>query len=580
MTTETHTLPLCDWDDPANPTFDMWTTVNAAEVVPGVMYPLLAGWYQTHQRVLFASMFKRLGVTEQIAILPDPVPNFVGFWAGHLGLNVSFTTAIVTSYQTGAGSSAVEKLFTADEEGGHVAEASENVEQAIEVRKRFMRILGQVPRMVPSDRKKTAALDKEVAETDLPSLTDAQLRRLHNRINVDFRRNFENHILISVCGSGEFISMLEAHMSANSPDLDADATVKLTSALGNVESAKPMEALWHISRSIHKRPGMAAEIATLSWQQIQQRVDSPPNDDWRAIAEQFAAFVEAYGYRSQSEWDHAVPRWSEEPSFPLNSLRNMAQASDEEGPLEAARRAGAQREAAEEHYRSLLPVRKRTEYNRLLASAQDFVRVREYTKATCVISIRAARAAIREQGRRWAERGWLEQGDDIFYLLHKEYEQGQHEKLDPALTKEAVRRRKAQFKDMESFVLPDNWTGLPEVSRRGAAPVPDRVLKGLGVSPGEVTGPARVITSFAAGAAADFKPGDILVAPFTDAPWTPLFATAGGVVVETGGVLSHAATVAREYGIPAVAMIKDATRMIQTGQRLTVNGGAGEVTLG
>ncbi len=143
-----------------------------------------------------------------------------------------------------------------------------------------------------------------------------------------------------------------------------------------------------------------------------------------------------------------------------------------------------------------------------------------------------------------------------------------------------MRRGKGQFKDMESFVLPDNWTGLPEVSRRGAAPVPERVLKGLGVSPGEVTGPARVITSFAAGAAADFKPGDILVAPFTDAPWTPLFATAGGVVVETGGVLSHAATVAREYGIPAVAMIKDATRMIETGQRLTVNGGAGEVTLG
>lgn len=580
MTTETHTLPLCDWDDPANPTFNMWTTVNAAEVVPGVMYPLLAGWYQTHQRILFGDMFKRLGVTEQIAILPDPVPNFVGFWAGHLGLNVSFTTAIVTSYQTGAGSSAVEQLFTADEEGSHVAEASENVEQAIEVRKRFMRILGQVPRMVPSDREKTAALDREVAETDLTSLTDAQLRRLHNRINGHFRRDFENHILISVCGSGEFISMLEAHMSANIPDLDADATVKLTSALGNVESAKPMEALWHISRSIHQRPGPAAEIASLSWQQIQQRVDSPPNDDWRAIAEQFAAFVEAYGYRSQSEWDHAVPRWSEEPSFPLNSLRNMAQASDEEGPLEAARRAGAQREAAEEHYRSLLPVRKRAEYNRLLAKAQEFVRVREYTKATCVISIRAARAAIREQGRRWAERGWLEQGDDIFYLLHKEYEQGLREKLDPAVTREAVRRRKLQFKDMESFVLPDNWTGLPEVSRRGAAPVPDRVLKGLGVSPGEVTGPARVITSFAAGAVADFQPGDILVAPFTDAPWTPLFATAGGVVVETGGVLSHAATVAREYGIPAVAMIKDATRMIQTGQRLTVNGGAGEVTLG
>ena len=95
-----------------------------------------------------------------------------------------------------------------------------------------------------------------------------------------------------------------------------------------------------------------------------------------------------------------------------------------------------------------------------------------------------------------------------------------------------------------------------------------------------MTGPARVIASFSDGTAADFKPGEILVAPYTDAPWTPLFATAAGVVVETGGVLSHAATVAREYGIPAVAMIKDATRMIKTGQQITVNGGEGKVRLG
>jgi pyruvate,water dikinase len=82
-----------------------------------------------------------------------------------------------------------------------------------------------------------------------------------------------------------------------------------------------------------------------------------------------------------------------------------------------------------------------------------------------------------------------------------------------------------------------------------------------------------------AGLARDIEVGDILVAPFTDAPWTPLFVIAGAVVVETGGVLSHAATVAREFGIPAVVMVKDATRIIRDGDQVIVDAAAGTVTI-
>jgi pyruvate,water dikinase len=106
-------------------------------------------------------------------------------------------------------------------------------------------------------------------------------------------------------------------------------------------------------------------------------------------------------------------------------------------------------------------------------------------------------------------------------------------------------------------------------------------LSGLGVSigAGPVTGTARIIPSAEAGLARDIAVGDVLVAPFTDAPWTPLFIPASAVVVETGGVLSHAATVAREFGIPAVVMVKDATRLIRDGDTVTVDGAAGTVTV-
>jgi pyruvate,water dikinase len=78
----------------------------------------------------------------------------------------------------------------------------------------------------------------------------------------------------------------------------------------------------------------------------------------------------------------------------------------------------------------------------------------------------------------------------------------------------------------------------------------------------------------------DLQPGEILIAPFTDAAWTPLFIPAAGVVVETGGLLSHAAIVAREFGIPAVVAVKGATSVIQDGQTVTIDGAAGTVTLG
>ena len=90
---------------------------------------------------------------------------------------------------------------------------------------------------------------------------------------------------------------------------------------------------------------------------------------------------------------------------------------------------------------------------------------------------------------------------------------------------------------------------------------------------------ARIVLNTEAAFARDIEPGEILVAPFTDTPWTPLFIPAGAVVVETGGMLSHAATVAREFGIPCVVLVADATRIIRDGDTIEVDGGAGTVRI-
>jgi pyruvate,water dikinase len=104
-------------------------------------------------------------------------------------------------------------------------------------------------------------------------------------------------------------------------------------------------------------------------------------------------------------------------------------------------------------------------------------------------------------------------------------------------------------------------------------------LTGLGVSAGIAVGRARIILNAEAAFEREIEPGDVLVAPFTDTPWTPLFIPAAAVVVETGGMLSHAATVAREFGIPCVVLVHDATRIIREGDTVRVDGAAGTVKI-
>jgi rifampicin phosphotransferase len=156
--------------------------------------------------------------------------------------------------------------------------------------------------------------------------------------------------------------------------------------------------------------------------------------------------------------------------------------------------------------------------------------------------------------------------------------------LDAAAVRALIARRRQQVSWCEAIELPEWFEGTPaavwadqQPAQQAAPATGETVLRGIPVSPGRVRGRARVITELDDDATVE--QGEILVAPFTDAAWTPLFFTAAGVVVDLGGPLSHGSTVAREYGLPAVVNVKDGTRRIRNGQEITVDGAAGEVIL-
>jgi pyruvate,water dikinase len=289
------------------------------------------------------------------------------------------------------------------------------------------------------------------------------------------------------------------------------------------------------------------------------------------------AFLRVYGHRGVAEIDLGLPRWSEDPTYILGVLANYLRLDDPElAPDVQFRRAERQ---AQEMVADL--TRRAARKGRLRGALVGFflrrtralLGLREMPKFCLVLMLDRARALLWSVGEEFARAGCLENAGDIFFVSLPEAQAAlAGEDLSPVVReRRAVYDRELQRRHVPRVLLSDGTE--PAVEAEKAA---DGGLRGTPASGGVVVGKANVILD---PTGARLEPGEILVAPSTDPGWTPLFLTAGGLVMEMGGAMSHGAVVAREYGIPAVVGVPDATERIATGQRITVDGSAGRITL-
>ncbi|XTZ19010.1 PEP/pyruvate-binding domain-containing protein [Micromonospora echinospora] len=292
-----------------------------------------------------------------------------------------------------------------------------------------------------------------------------------------------------------------------------------------------------------------------------------------------AAFLGSYGQRGVAEVDLGVPRWDEDPTLVFAMIANLLRVTDpEQAPDRRFARAAA---TAEDTLRDLVararrrrPVRGRIA-GFLLRRARSLAGLREAGKFAGLYRLREMRRHLLLVGVDLAGAGLLGQPDDIMFLTLDEAHDAVHHGDDHRETvavRRAAHRRELARRHVPVALLSDGTdveTVLPAVAADGA-------LTGVGAAAGRATGPARVVHD---PGTAHVEPGEILVTATTDPGWTPLFLTAGALVTETGAVMAHGPTVAREYGIPAVICVPDATRRISTGQIVTVDGAAGTVTV-
>jgi rifampicin phosphotransferase len=291
------------------------------------------------------------------------------------------------------------------------------------------------------------------------------------------------------------------------------------------------------------------------------------------------AFLRRYGHRAVAEIDLGMPRWSDDPSHLLGVISNYLRLDTEDLDPRSQFRASVAK--ADSMITSLTTrVAERSPLRARLAGwtlgrVRQLIGLRESPKFLLVLALGVMREQLKAVGRELATAGRIEQIDDVFFLDLGDARRGLAGEDLRALIAE---RREEYTQELKRRHIPrlllSDGTEPEAVATQTART--DGALAGSPASTGTVTARARVVLD---PVGAHVEPGEILVAPSTDPGWTPLFLTAGGLVMEMGGSNSHGAVVAREYGIPAVVGVPEATHKIETGQLITVDGAAGLVTV-
>ncbi len=338
-------------------------------------------------------------------------------------------------------------------------------------------------------------------------------------------------------------------------------------------------SLLDVADAIRRRPEVVAFLHTVddddAFLDELDRLDGGP--EARAAIE---GFLERYGMRCAGEIDITRPRWSEQPTtllpLILAHVKNMepgeALRRFEQGRLEAS----AKEQEVLQRLRALPDGDgKALETKQKIDCVRTFIGFREYPKYAMISRYFIYKRAMMAEAERLVDEGVLDEKEDIFFLRFHEFHDVVRTNI---MDEQLVDQRKDAFRSFQTLTPPRVLTsdGEAVVGAYRRSDVPSGALVGLAVSAGAVEGRARVIADIAD---ADLEPGDILVTAYTDPSWTPLFVAIAGLVTEVGGMMTHGAVIAREYGLPAVVGVERATERIRDGQRIRLHGTDGYVLL-
>jgi pyruvate,water dikinase len=558
----------------------VWSTTNAAEVLPGVLTPMVWSTVGDYIGELLGGIFERIGVSFGEHPLFDNV-------AGRAYMNLNTFTGVARRMPFANRMSQAQMFGGQNLKPEDRAKLELGADDLPDIRVSPLKTLFKLPGFMfwilrhgpVRGRKWITAARTAYENKQRPDLTRFSETELATRAVATMAQ-------MGVGGEGlgyaitgmMYTSVLYDLCRRWFKDETGTSASRLLAGTGELQSAEAGLDLWRLASSAAASVDLKSVVLSpASWAELRSRLEG--SDTGRGFLARWDRFLHLHGHHARGELDMFNPRWREQPDYVLEVVRNFIRAGGRTDPEADQRRHAQERDRlrAELLARLRNPVKKLV-FGHIVRQAQLSAAIRENVKDAAIRIIADTRAMVVELGRRLAGRGVLAEGDDIFFLRFLE--------IEPVVSGAAgfdVRRtiaeRRAEYEKNLALTPPAIIVGRydPSLHPPDAIDAASEELTGLAASPGIVTGPARVILHASAGE--QVLPGEILVAPFTDPGWTPYFIPAAGIVMDQGGLLSHGSIVAREYGIPAVVNVGPATKIIKTGQMIQVDGDAGKVRI-
>jgi pyruvate,water dikinase len=470
-----------------------------------------------------------------------------------------------------------------------------------EIEDRMTRYMGAVDKMVPLIGKRWVDTwfpmirERNEAErdADYSAMTDGELFAKYNEMSnwMEEMWYVHGHINFALI-SGAGLSDLYAEVMQ--PDDPTEAYQILQGY-----HTRPVDAahgLWRLSRLVKASPALTKLFDETHPRDLAAALEQ--SDEGRDFLVQLHEYLYDFGWRSDAVYDLADVPWRENPAIPLGNIARYVPMDDSHDPIIQFNRAVKQREDLTAQIRAKLAddPERLAKFEELFEAAQyAYPLTEDHAFYIDQMGVVLFRRFVRAVGAALARNGCIADGDDVFYLYDREVRDALANGTDHTAT---VAARKAELAACAEVTAPDAIGTPPPPPQPGdfVDPFVDSLvtrllgikppaegeedpdmIDGVAGSPGVYTGIARVVRSLEE--AGDLDEGEIMVCEMTLPPWVPMFGIAGAVVADVGGVMSHCAIVAREFGVPAVVGSVNGTTRIQSGQTVTVDGTNGNVYL-
>jgi rifampicin phosphotransferase len=543
---------------------EIWTDDNVGEVFPEAVTPLTWSVLEPVGNQAFQKFLIRIGINI------FPASGLVGRFYGRVYFNQSQFQRLMNRFYPS-------RLKRKERW------SSSYIKAALALGKSALHTLIWLPILPIASRKAAARMASDIhsAPTQEINQPGSLIEEIESWSKKEAKL-MEDHLSITI-----FASLLYALLEKIVPVWSSGRvdTASLTTGITGMKSAEMGEALAALAAAANGEPLFLACIEESPPESLQLCLEklSPSG----AFRQSFKAFLDNHGHASSQEFELAYPRWREDPLQVLARLKTHLHSRQSANNLSVQERQQLVRVQAEKEMGKVLGLSpKWVIFRILLKLVQTYSVERENLKYLFVQAHDRLRQLYLLLADKLVHSGQLLDPDDIFYLTHQEIISLQRADISPGEGSYRAAARRREYR--QHVEIGEKAPRLVEQRRDGSLNPLDeadasvasmggsiRILHGVAASAGRVTGKARVIKD--PEEASSLQSGEILVARSTNPSWTPLFLNAGALVTEIGGMLSHGAIVAREYGLPAVLNVKGVTGLIKNGQMITVDGHRGIV---